>query len=288
MNSNYSPNLLKKECAHYDEHRRYLLHFLDLDRTALDRWLIRQILRTWDRQIALIDPEMIRGKVVLEAGCGNPRFLFYFKKLGARRAIGCDLSERFVARGLKKDRTYVHTHAVPCPPDEISLLYGDVNGPVTEGLKADTIVCFQSLHHLNIAKFVVTCSRLLSPGGHLIVSDPMGSHPLRGLGNKVGRRTGLLSPSERAFPPEAVIAQFGEHGFEAVQIRSLNPTLEIYFQLTELLTTFSPKVAFYTKLPMAFLRPLESLLEGTLLRRAFRLGWRYFIVLRKSPGGRTP
>jgi len=273
--------ILESECAHYNELRRYILHFLELDDTAFDRWLIRQVLRTWDRQIAFIDPIMIRGKRVLEAGCGNPRVLFQLKKMGAREAIGCDLSESFVARGLKRDRTYVYTDSPVCVPQDIRLIYGDVNGPATEGMKVDTVTCFQSLHHLGLTQFADTCTRLLEPGGYVILSDPMGNHPLRGVGDKVGRLVGLLSPTEKALSPHDVLQVFDERDFAVLQFRSLNPTLEIFFHLTELLMGNHPRAALYAKFPMAMLRPLETTLERTLLRLNYRFGWRYFLVFQK-------
>ncbi len=275
-------NAIKREKAHYDEHRRYLLHFLEMDKTAFDRWLIRQILRTWDRQIAFIRSEWIRDRVVLEVGCGNPRVLFLFREMGAREAIGIDLSRKFVETGLKQKRTYVHARSPAVRPEAIRLIYGDVNSSITDGLAVDTIACFQALHHIDLAAFVNTCRRLLTRRGYVIISDPVGDHPLRGLGNLIGRMSGLLSPGERAISPGRVMSAFADGGFETVEFRSLNPTLEIYFQLTELLTPLSGRLAFYAKLPMALLRPLETALENTLLKLFPRLGWRYFAVFRKE------
>ena len=276
-----APDAVEREKAHYDEHRRYLLHFLERDGSAFDRWLIRQTLKTWDRQFAFIDPELVRGRTVVEVGCGNPRVLFLFKQMGARRVIGVDLSERFVKRGLSRPRSYVYTYAVECRPDDVKLLFGDFTGPLGRTLEADVVACFQSLHHMELAAFVDTCAHILGPGGKVVISDPVGDHPLRWLGNLVGRAYGLLSPDERAISPKLVISRFEEAGFELESFRSLNPALEIYFHLTELLAPVSPALAFYAKLPMAVLRPLEDFLEATLLRLFPRLGWRYYAVFRK-------
>lgn len=275
-------SVVERERAHYDEHRRYLLHFLERGRTEADRWLIRRTLLTWDRHLALLDPGLFRGKRILEAGCGNPRFLFYARRFGATRAIGVDLSPAFVARGLRQAYTYAGPQALPVAPGEIELLYGDFTGPITEGLTVDTITCFQSLHHFDLARFAATCDRLLPPGGQVAISDPVGDHPLRRLGDRVGRWSGLLSPDERAYPPARVAAEFRERGFTVVQWHSLNPTLEIYFQLTELFTPLSGRLAFWLKLPLALWRPLEDRLERVLLSRRPQWGWRYLMVLRKG------
>jgi len=278
--------VIERERAHYDEHRRYLLHFLECGRTEADRWLIRRTMLTWDRQLALLDPALFCSKRVLEAGCGNPRMLFYARRLGATRAIGVDLSPAFVARGLRHPLTYAGPHALPVEPEKIELLYGDFTGAVTEGLAVDTIICFQSLHHFDLERFAARCDGLLTPGGHVAISDPLGDHPLRRLGDRVGRRSGLLSPDERALSPARVVAAFAERGYSVVQWHSLNPTLEIYFQITELFTPLSGRLAFWLKLPLALLRPLEDRLERTLLSRRPRWGWRYLLVLRKD-GGNT-
>jgi SAM-dependent methyltransferase len=282
MSSTRTPGFVEREKHHFQNHCRYILHFLAFDKNRFDRWLIRQVLKTWDRQIAFLDPTLIKDKVVLEAGCGNPRFLFLFKQMGAKEAIGCDLAHQFVALGLGLKHTFVHVYNPPTDEQEIRLIYGDVNGPVTEGVRADTITCFQTLHHLDLPKFAATCHRLLTPGGHVAISDPTLGHPLRRLGNWVGRISGLLSPDERALSPKQVTSEFERLGFTRIAYRPLNPTLEIFFQMTELLSPLSTRAAFYAKLPMVVLRPLEDLLEGTIVRLFPRLGWRYFLVFKKN------
>lgn len=273
--------ILERERIHYDRDSPYWLYFLELDDSAFGRFLIRGVLRTWDRQAVFIDPRMIRDKVVVDAGCGNPRMLFYFLQLGAREAIGCDLSDRFLRRGLERSRTYVHTRSLETDPEKIRFLLGDFCGAATEGLQVDVVSCFQSLHHFDLDRFVRTSSRLLRSGGRVMISDPVGNHPLRGLSNVVGRLSGLLSPDEKSFSPETVRERFVQNGFEVVQYVSLNPTLEIYFHLTGLLRFLPPRMVFYLKMPMVFLRPIENLLEATVVRLFPRLGWRYFFVFEK-------
>ncbi len=277
-------DVIARETAHYQEHKRYILHFLERDRTECGRRLIRHILATWDRHLAFLDPAWVRGKRVIEVGCGNPRIVQYCKHLGATRAIGNDLSPAFVARGLRRPHNYAYDAVFPARHDDIELLYGDFNGPATKGLEVDTVMCFQSLHHIDLDAFVATCNRILTPGGRVVISDPVGDHPLRRIGNWVGRLSGLLSPDEAALTPGRVAAAFGERGFIETQRHSLNPTLEIFFHLTELLEPLSGALAFWLKAPLALLRPLEDRLERTLLQRRPRLGWRFFLVMHK-PGG---
>jgi SAM-dependent methyltransferase len=274
--------VLERERIHYDRDSPYWLDFLELDDSAFDRWLIRGVLRTWDRHAVFIDPGMICDKVVLDAGCGNPRMLFFFLELGAREAIGCDLSDRFLRRGLERPATYVHNRSFKTEPARIRFLLGDFCGSTTEGMHVDVISCFQSLHHFDLDRFVKTSHRLLRPGGRVIISDPVGNHPLRGVSNTVGRLSGLLSPDENSFSPEVARRRFVENGFKIVKFAALNPTLEIYFHLTGLLSFLPPRLVFYLKAPMVFLRPIENLLEATVVRLFPRFGWRYFFIFEKQ------
>lgn len=279
------PTRISRERAHYDEHRRYLLHFLERDQTEARRWLVRRVLATWDRQLAFVPPTIVRGKHVVEVGCGNPRILQYFLHRGAARATGVDLAPAFVARGLARPHNYAADAVFPSRPADIEMIYGDFTGPACHGLTADTICCFQSLHHIPLEDFVDACDRVLPPGGHVVISDPVGDHPLRRLGNAVGRASGLLSPDEKALSSRQVIDAFARAGFSTLDVRALNPTLEVYFHLTELLTPLSSWLSFWLKLPMAVLRPLENWLEAAWLPKAPRLGWRYFLLLRKDGDG---
>jgi len=269
-----------RERIHFDKHIRYLLNFIELDGSDFRRWVISCALKTWDRQMAFLQPEWIRHRDVLDVGCGHPRMLFYFKQLQARQMVGIDLSRQFVNRGLRRDYSYVHGVKVANCSEEIRFVYGDVNDGELYNTRVDTITCFQALHHLDINRFIETCHRLLKPNGLVIISDPVGDHPLRRIGDCIGRTFGLLSRDEQALPPRLVVDRFQGQGFKLVLNKSLNPLLEIYFLMTEMLLSSFPRLALYSKIPMALLRPLENFLEATLLDRFPRLGWRYFLVFR--------
>lgn len=273
---------LHRERDHYEAKSPDLLRFLEQDDGPVARWLIRQVLRTWDRQIALLDPAWFRGRRVLEVGCGNPRMLFYFLALGAAEAKGCDLSRRFVDRGLGRRRTYVHTATLDVHPERIQLLHGDALGEALAGETTDTVVCFQSLHHFPLTRFADMCGRLLGPGGLVVISDPVGNHPLRGLADVLGRRSGIMSPDEQSHPPARVRAAFEARGFETLRLQALNPTLEPWFQLTELCLGRWPRAALFSKLPLALLRRVEDGLEAAVLSRWPWLGWRYLVVFRRG------
>lgn len=274
-----------RERDHYDEHKRYILHFLERDRTPFERFILRHTLLTWDRHVAFLDREWFTGKRVVEVGCGNPRHLSMFLAWGASSAVGVDLSEAFVRRGLAHPTAYVYDQSMPARGDDMELRFGDFCGDAGEGLTADTVCCFQSLHHIDLPRFTATCARVVGPGGIVAISDPVGDHPLRRLGNAVGRWSGLLSDDERALPAGRVADEFRRTGFEQILFRPLNPTAEIYFHLTELVTPLSPTLAIVLKTPLAPWRVVEDWIENRILPSRPHWGWRYLSVFRK---GGTP
>lgn len=272
----------RREAEFFNRPPLYLLHFLERGSSAFNRWLIREILKSWDRQIAFLDPAWIQDKVVLEACCGNPRMLYYFHTLGARRLLGCDVARAFVARGLGCAETYVYDQRVVCGPAPFDILLADAERAPLKAGTVDTVCCFQAMHHVDLERFARECARVVVPGGHVFLSDPVGTHPLRGLGNRVGRAVGPMSEDESAYDPACVAERFRAAGFRVLRLRSLNPVSEIYFQLTELVTRISGTASFYLKLPMALLNRIEPVLENTLLDRYPRLGWRFALALEKS------
>ncbi len=271
-----------REREHYDEHQRYILHFLERDRSAFERFILRHTLRTWDRHVAFLDRSWFAGKRVVEVGCGNPRHLSMFLSWGALSVVGIDLSEAFVRRGLAHPTAYVYDQSMPARGDVMELRFGNFCEEAGEGLTADTICCFQSLHHIDLPRFAATCARVVPDGGIVAISDPVGDHPLRRLGNTVGQWSGLLSDDEKALPASRVAAEMASRGFEQIAFRSLNPTAEIYFHLTELLTPLSPTLAIALKAPLAPWRIVEDWIEARILPRHPRWGWRYLAVFRKG------
>lgn len=270
-----------REKHHYDEHRRYLLHFLELHDSAYYRWIARGTLKTWDRHVAHLKREWFEGKSTVEVGCGNPRFLLFVKQWGASRAVGVDLSEVFVRRGLSHPSAYVYDTQTPTDPSSIELRFGDINSDTAADLRVDNVCCFQSLHHLDLDAFTETCERITMPGGRVIISDPNGDHPLRGLADRVGRRAGLLSPDEKALSASVVRNKFEAAGFQTELYRAMNPFSELWFHFTELLTPLSVPLSMTAKIPLRLFRPLENALESLWLSRAPRWGWRYLLVFRK-------
>jgi len=273
---------LKREAEFFNQPHIDLLHFLKRGSTRFDRWLIGEVLKSWDKQLAFLDPAWIRDKVVLEACCGNPRVLHYFHGLGARRLMGCDVAKEFVVDGLKNPQTFVFDKRIRCGSPPFQMLFADVGTlPLREGV-VDTVCCFQALHHVDLNRFARECERILVSGGHVFISDPIGVHPLRDIADWVGKKIGPMSGDEKSYDPEKVIQDFESCGFKVLEFYSLNPFSEIYFQVTELFTRYSSALSFYLKLPMWCLNRIEPYVERKLLPRHPQLGWRFALSLEKK------
>jgi SAM-dependent methyltransferase len=261
---------------HYDKNI-----FISFDTNIFNQWLIKQILYAWDKQIGLLDLKILKNKTVLEIGCGDMRMLKYFSSIGVKNIIGCDIAPNFVAAGSTRSYTYVYGRKIINPRHKLKILYGNYLDCLPPKLSCDIITCFQALHHMQLDQFIKKCRELLPINGYVIISDPNGRHPLRGIGNYIGRLSKAMSKYEEAYPPQHVINEFQKNGFKVIKFRSLNPLSEIYFQFTDLFNKISYSLCFYLKLPIVIMRYLDCFLEATILKIVPRLGWRYYLVLRK-------
>ena len=272
---------IRREAEFFNSPHVNLLHFLNRGGGRFNRWLIHEVLKSWDKQLAFLDPSWIRNKVVFEACCGNPRVLYYFHLLGARSLIGCDVAKEFVSEGLGISETYVFDRKITCLMPPFQMILGDVENLPLQRSSVDTVCCFQALHHVDLHRFGRECERILVPKGHVYISDPVGTHFLRPIGDWVGRKFGPMSGDEKAYDPEQVIRVFEDAGFQLVKFLSLNPFSEIYFQITEILTSISSDLSFYLKVPMGLMNRVEPLLEKTVLKVYPSLGWRFVLAMEK-------
>lgn len=96
------------------------------------------------------------GKVVLDAGCGKGRHMFFVAQYGARDVIGLDLSGA-VDAAFANTRQYPNAHVI-----QASLLEPPLKGPV------DVVYSVGVLHHLpEPVKGFLALSQWLKPGGRL-------------------------------------------------------------------------------------------------------------------------
>lgn len=60
----------------------------------------------------------------------------------------------------------------------------------------DIVILFGVLHHLGTGLVLEVLEKVLRPGGRVLISDPNGDHPLRGVGDRMGRAMGMLMEGE--------------------------------------------------------------------------------------------
>jgi ubiquinone/menaquinone biosynthesis C-methylase UbiE len=124
------------------------------------------------------DLSWFEGKTCLDVGCGGGRYTIAMSRLGAARAVGCDLSEEGLAdaRARAADMTNVSF-------EQASAL----DLPFHDG-SFDFVCCSGVLHHTTDAdKGLDELTRVLRPGGKLYLL-------LYGTGGRRGPASGALRP----------------------------------------------------------------------------------------------
>ncbi len=161
-----------------------------------------------------VDPAALRGRRVLDAGCGAGPALRYLERLGAE-AIGLDL----VLYALRQARRQVRA----------PLVAGDLSqGIPLASESVDLVLLADVIEHLEPEAgrlLLEECRRVLRPGGRVIVGTVNGWDVRRLL---QGRRwSGYRDPTHRVFyTPRSLARALRAAGFGRVRTRSgLKPVL---------------------------------------------------------------
>ncbi len=111
-----------------------------------------------------VEPGFLRGAECLDAGCGSGRFTLAMAKLGARRSVGIDLSERAVREAAERSRRLGGG-------DTVTFCQGSVLDMPTAWAGRFDFVCSSGvLHHtLSPVKGLEEIFRVLRPGGRAYV-----------------------------------------------------------------------------------------------------------------------
>ncbi len=111
----------------------------------------------------------LRGKKVLDYGCGDGHFTHLLARLGAE-AYGIDISPQLIT----KARMAAPVQGSGFP----SFLVGDAHGTPFSNEFFDFVVGNGALHHFNLDRAFAEVSRVLKFGGRAIFQEPMLHHPL--------------------------------------------------------------------------------------------------------------
>lgn len=110
----------------------------------------------------------LRGKVVLDLGCGSGEFSYNLAQIGAT-VYGIDLSKELIALAKQNISGYtpsplfivMDAHSTAFPDNFFDFIFG--NG---------------ILHHLQLSKAYMEIARILKPGGRAYFMEPLDRHPL--------------------------------------------------------------------------------------------------------------
>jgi len=132
----------------------------------------------------------VRGKLVLDFGCGSGENSLLLARRGAR-VLGVDISaslitlaiRRLAINGLPRAATFIvgSAHDLPLPDESVDVVFG-----------------IAILHHLDLAATSREVHRVLKPGGRAIFQEPVrDSRMVRALRKCIPYQAPDISPFER-------------------------------------------------------------------------------------------
>ncbi len=173
------------EASASDEISRREAEFFDEDKLSyrLPRKLIERAVGSFFRGDDGRDFYDVRGRDVLDYGCGEGRVAFEVLREGAKTATGIDVSAERISRaqeiaaekGLADRATFVAQDAL-----HTSFRDGAF----------DLIIGNSILHHMDLRAALVEIKRVLKPGGRAVFVEPLIHNPILRLGR-------FLTPSAR-------------------------------------------------------------------------------------------
>lgn len=125
------------------------------------------LMQAEERAMLALLPADLRGRSVLDAGCGSGRYLIQAHQRGARRVLGVDLSREMLARAAHEQRDRGdHDPLIQASLDAISL----------RGKWADLTLCGLTIGHLpDLRAALAELRRVTRVGGTVVCSD---FHPI--------------------------------------------------------------------------------------------------------------
>jgi SAM-dependent methyltransferase len=122
--------------------------------------------RLWGPVWRTID---LRGKSVLDYGCGDGHFTHLLARLGAH-AYGIDISPQLIAKA--EGMAPQQANGFP------RFLVGDAHATPFQDDAFDYVMGNGALHHFVLEHAYAEIARVLKPGGKAFFQEPMAHHPL--------------------------------------------------------------------------------------------------------------
>ncbi len=255
--------------------------------TTVSERLFNPLYRSsFDRALRFIPSSTVMQRDICETGCNIARYLFYFKALGARHAIGCDLSHGILRRALLPHHNYVRNASVA--PGHVDLVQCLAEQLPLHDSTIDTLFCFRSLHHfINKEAFISQGRRILKENGLFIIVEPSGSNPFRILANKIGKHFKYLTEGENACVPENVLDTLKRNDFEIMNISYYNMLSEANVHIGELSKRYSKLLYIIVSVILFFTNTIDTILAPVINRSLHKLSWSFVIIARKGSPTRS-
>jgi malonyl-CoA O-methyltransferase len=148
-----------------------------------------------ERAMLKLLPADLRGRAVLDAGCGSGRYLLHTLRRNARRVLGIDLSAEMLARAASSEfnamsselagNSKLRTHS-------IELIQASLDAIPLRDRWADLTICGLTIGHVErLDAALAELRRVTRPGGTILCSD---FHPI---GHALGWRREFSAGGQR-------------------------------------------------------------------------------------------
>lgn len=204
----------------------------------------------------------IPGKVVLDYACGNGEETLRAARMGARLAIGIDVSDISVQNATRMaDRENTS--------DRCRFVEGDCENTGFPDNSFDVILCCGVLHHLDLNKAYPEIHRILKPGGCVFAQEALNYNPIIKLYRKL--------------TPEMRTEWEKEHILSLKDVRAAKKYFNVgeirYWHLTSIAGAFTRRVPSLFQITSSILNSVDRCL--TAIPGIQMLAWQFTFELFK-------
>ena len=114
----------------------------------------------------------LRGKTVLDYGCGRGEASLKYLKAGADKVVGIDISSEYIAEALRT------AEAAGFDSARFDFRAMDAHRLDFPDASFDLVIGYGILHHLDADVALAEIHRALKPGGRVLLQEPLADHPL--------------------------------------------------------------------------------------------------------------
>jgi malonyl-CoA O-methyltransferase len=155
------------------------------------------LMQAEERAMLALLPSSLRGRRVLDAGCGSGRYLLHALRRGARRVLGVDLSAEMLARAAISKFKVQSSELASVGNSKLRTLNFELIQASLDALPlrsrwADLTVCGLTIGHVErLDAALAELRRVTRPGGTILCSD---FHPI---GHALGWRREFSAQGQR-------------------------------------------------------------------------------------------